>query len=68
MPTNHGSQSTGDHAPPTGDFVDHPNPGAESAALGYETTDVNAGGIMVFLGGLFGFVIIFFFFCFLMGR
>lgn len=68
MPTNHGSQSTGDHPPPAGDFVDHPNPGAESAALGYETTDVNAGGIMVFLGGLFGFVIIFFFFCFLMGR
>jgi hypothetical protein len=44
------------------------NPGEESAKLGYEVTDVQAGGIVVFLGGLFGFVIIFFFFCFLMGR
>ncbi len=68
MPTNHGSQSTGDHAPPSGDFRRPPESGPESAELGYETTDVNAGGIMVFLGGLFGFVIIFFFFCFLMGR
>ena len=71
MPTNnHGgpSRDTGDHAPPTGDFVDHPNPGAESAKLGYETTDVNAGGVLVFLGGLFGFVLIFFVFCFLLGK
>ena len=66
MATNH--NSTGDHAPPTGDFVDHPNPGRESVRLGYETTDVNTGGIIVFLGGLFGFVLIFFVFCFLMGR
>jgi hypothetical protein len=62
MPTDHND------AKATGDIVDHPSPGAESAELGYETTDVNAGGIMVFLGGLFGFVIIFFFFCFAMGR
>ncbi len=66
MPTN--DHSTGDHAPPTGDFVDHPNPGRESARLGYETTDVNAGGVLVFLGGLFGFVLIFFVFCFLLGK
>jgi len=45
-----------------------PNPGEESAKLGYEVTDVHAGGIVVFVGGLFGFVIIFFLFCFLMGR
>ena len=66
MPTNHHEQ--GNDAKAKGDFVDHPAPGAESAQLGYETTDVNAGGIVVFIGGLFGFVIIFFFFCFLMGR
>jgi len=35
---------------------------------GYETTDVRAAGIAVFLAGLFGVVIIFFFFCFAMGR
>ena len=68
MPTNPPNQSTGDHPPPVGDFIDHPNPGRESAKLGYETTDVNTGGIIVFLGGLFGFVLIFFVFCFFMGK
>ena len=46
----------------------YPTPGAESAKLGYETSDVNVGGVIVFIGGLFGFVLIFFVFCFLMGR
>lgn len=46
----------------------YPTPGAESAKLGYETSDVNVGGVVVFIGGLFGFVLIFFVFCFLMGR
>jgi hypothetical protein len=40
----------------------------ESKKLGFETSDVNVGSILVFLGGLFGFVVIFFFFCFFMGR
>jgi len=35
---------------------------------GYETTDVRVGGIAVFLAGLFGVVIIFFFFCYGMGK
>ena len=35
---------------------------------GYETTDVNVGGVLVFLGGLMGFVFVFFLFCFLMGK
>lgn len=51
-----------------GDIVNYPTPGKESAGLGYETTDVNVSGVVVFLGGLFGFVLIFFVFCFLMGR
>ena len=68
MPTNLPPSNAGDHPPPTGDFVDHPNSGPDSLKLGYETTDVNAGGILIFLGGLFGFVIIFFGFCFLMGK
>lgn len=35
---------------------------------GYETQDVNVGGIVTFVAGLAGFVVIFFFFCFLMGK
>jgi hypothetical protein len=35
---------------------------------GYETTDVKVSGVAIFLAGLFGVVIIFFFFCFAMGR
>jgi hypothetical protein len=34
---------------------------------GYEVTDVNAGGVAVFLAGLFGSVIIFFFLCYGLG-
>ena len=67
MPTNPPSNQ-GEHAPPTGDFVNHPDSGSDSIKQGYETTDVNAGGIIVFTSGLFGFVLIFFLFCFFMGR
>jgi hypothetical protein len=35
---------------------------------GYETQDVNVGGIVTFVAGLVGFVTVFFFFCFLMGK
>ncbi len=71
MPTNDGKMNqggAGEYAPPHGDIVNYPESGSESAKLGYETTDVNAGGVVVFLGGLFGFVLIFFLFCFFMGK
>ena len=68
MLTNDGKNRPAEHAPPKGDFINHPDSAPESVGLGYETTDVNVSGIVVFIGGLFGFVIIFFFFCFLMGR
>jgi hypothetical protein len=68
MPTDHGTNPPADYQSPKGDTFDYPSPAEESKAAGYEMTDVNAGGIVVFLGGLFGFVIIFFFFCFLMGK
>lgn len=71
MPTNDHDQpakSTGSYNAPNGDIGGYPNPGRESAKLGYETTDVNAGGIVVFIGGLFGFVLIFFVFCFFLGK
>ncbi len=69
MPTENRNDenTTGDRPTGSGDTYPYPNPGAESAELGYETTDVNARGVIVFLGGLFGFVLIFFYFCFLMG-
>lgn len=35
---------------------------------GYETTDVNVNGVVVFLSGLAGSVFVFFIFCFLMGK
>src|SRR5579863_9442446 len=60
MPTNHGTD-------PNEELL-NTDPTADSKAAGYEMTDVNASGIVVFPGGLFGFVIVFFFFCFLLGR
>ena len=35
---------------------------------GYETSDANVGGVIVFLGGLAGTLVVFLFFCFYMGR
>src|SRR5271167_1813129 len=59
MPTNdHDPKKPGAHESHVRD-TDHP---------GYETTDVNAGGIAVFLAGLFGSVLVFFVFCFVMGK
>lgn len=52
----------------TGDFIDHPKSGDDAALLGYETTDVNVNGVVVFLTGLLGFVLVFFGFCFVMGK
>lgn len=40
----------------------------DSEHPGYETTDVNVSGVAVFLAGLFGFVLIFFVFCYGMGK
>jgi hypothetical protein len=58
------------HEPPTNDPHDpnsHSyNPGADSP--GYEVTDVNVKGIVVFLASLFAFVGVFFIFCFGMGK
>jgi hypothetical protein len=42
--------------------------GRSTESPGYETTDVNVSGVLVFLSGLGGFLIVFFVFCFVMGR
>ncbi len=62
MPTdNHdlGRDSVGNTTPSTRRGEDSP---------GYETTDVNVGGVVVFLAGLSGFILVFFLFCFVMGK
>jgi hypothetical protein len=46
----------------------HPPAIRDDEHPGYETQDVNVGGIVTFLAGLAGFVIVFFFFCFAMGK
>jgi hypothetical protein len=47
---------------------EHATPVRDAENPGYETQDVSIGGIITFLAGLSGFVIIFFFFCFVMGK
>ena len=48
--------------------------GSEAAHLrgvegpGYETEDISVGGVVTFLAGLSGFITIFFFFCFALGK
>ena len=57
MPTNdHDLKQHGEHK------------GRSSESPGYETTDVNVNGVVVFLAGLGGFLIVFFVFCFVMGK
>jgi hypothetical protein len=56
---NPGNENVGHNRPAQHVDADHP---------GYETTDVNVSGIAVFLAGLFGTVIVFFFFCYGMGK
>jgi hypothetical protein len=46
----------------------HPSPKRDSEHPGYETQDVSVGGIVTFLAGLAGSIIVFFFFCFAMGK
>ena len=62
MPTdNHdlGKDTVG-NTPPKSDIT--------TGGPGYELSDVNVNGVVVFLSGLIGFVFVFFIFCFFMGR
>ena len=64
MPTeghNKGNKAKADTSPVYGAQVDAEHPG-------YETSDVNVRGVAIFLAGLFATVLIFFYFCFYMGR
>jgi hypothetical protein len=46
----------------------HPEPKQDADRPGYETSDVNVRGVVTFVGGLSAFLVIFFAFCFLMGK
>ncbi|HEY5382830.1 MAG TPA: hypothetical protein VIJ65_11300 [Acidobacteriaceae bacterium] len=46
----------------------HPPSKRDSEHPGYEVQDVNVGGIITFVAGLGGFLVIFFVFCFFMGK
>ena len=58
MPTN-------DHKPDLHVRHDH---ASNPEAPGYEITDVNVNGVVVFLSGLMGFLVVFFVFCWVMGK
>jgi hypothetical protein len=51
---------------PTHDPIEPQHPGPEN--VGYEVTDVNVNGVVVFLASLGAFVAVFFIFCFGMGK
>lgn len=65
MPTNQDNHDAGEDL-----FGGKPVPSTERTgdSPGYETTDVNVGGVVVFLSGLAGFLLVFFAFCFVMGK
>jgi hypothetical protein len=46
----------------------HPSPKLDAEHPGYEVTDVNTKGVVVFLGGLLGFLVVFFILCYAMGK
>jgi hypothetical protein len=69
MDINSGQHNTKTH----GDMglekpVAHPSPKTDAEHPGYEVEDVNAKGVVVFLGGLVGFLLIFFVLCYAMGK
>ena len=59
---------TDPHQPPKHPAPPHQEPRVDADHPGYEVEDVNTKGIAVFLAGLFGTVIIFFFVCYAMGK
>jgi hypothetical protein len=65
MPTNH--QEGHDMGKPEGVHA-HPSPKFDDNHPGYEIQDVNVGGVSTFLAALLGSVIVFFVFCFFMGK
>ena len=51
-----------------GGTTPQPSSKRDSEHPGYEVQDVNVGGIVTFIAGLAGFLVVFFIFCFFMGK
>ncbi len=69
MPINSGQQNT-EHHDEHG--IEKPQPHAvpktDAEHPGYEVTDVNTKGVVVFLGGMLAFLVVFFVFCYAAGK
>ncbi len=69
MPINSGQQNT-EHHDEHG--IEKPQPHAQPKTdaehPGYEVTDVNTKGVVVFLGGMLAFLVVFFVFCYAAGK
>jgi hypothetical protein len=63
----HTNDKSGDTLNPNPTPQGHGGP-RDSENPGYETTDINVNGVLVFLAGLTGFVLVFFGLCFVLGR
>ncbi len=61
------NRNDGDTLNPNPNPKGHTGP-REDENPGYEITDANVGGVAVFLAGLFGSVLVFFVFCFVLGK
>ena len=69
MPINAGQQNTEHHDEHGIEKPQpHPAPKTDAEHPGYEVTDVNAKGVVVFLGGLVTFLLVFFVLCYAMGK
>lgn len=69
MPINSGQQNTEHHDEHGIEKPQpHPEPKTDAEHPGYEVTDVNTKGVVVFLGGMLAFLVVFFVFCYAAGK
>lgn len=62
MPTEHHDEHGIEKPQP------HPVPKTDAEHPGYEVTDVNTKGVIVFMGGMLAFIFVFFIFCYAAGK
>ncbi|GAA3754751.1 hypothetical protein [Terriglobus aquaticus] len=69
MPINSGQQNTEHHDEHGIEKPNpHPMPKTDAEHPGYEITDVNTKGVVVFMGGMLAFIFVFFIFCYAAGK
>ena len=68
MPINSGQHNTEHHDEHGIEKPNpHPQPKTDAEHPGYEVTDVNTKGVIVFMGGMLAFLVVFFVFCYAAG-